>query len=143
MIGLQDLEGRWTLARVIEDARAGLTGHVDGRAVWRPDGVGLRQEETGLLRYGAGAPMRAERSYLWRAEAGALVVYFDDGRPFHRVAKDALSDRHWCDPDIYDVTYDFAQWPRWQTVWHVRGPRKDMVITSRFSPEMGAIPPGA
>ncbi|GAA5067967.1 DUF6314 family protein [Roseibacterium beibuensis] len=135
MIALADLVGRWQLSRVIEDARAGLTGHLEGRAVWRPDGDGLRQEESGLLHYGAAAPMRAERVYLWRAEGTDLAVFFEDGRPFHRIGPGRAGDRHWCDPDTYDVTYDFTDWPRWGSVWRVSGPRKDLIIRSRFVPE--------
>jgi hypothetical protein len=138
MISLGDLVGRWGLSRVIEDARAGLTGRMEGTALWRPDGVGLRQEESGLLRYGDAPPMRAERAYLWRAEDDGLEVYFDDGRAFHRLGPGRLSDRHLCDPDVYDVTYDLSDWPRWGTVWRVTGPRKDMIIRSRFSPAEGA-----
>lgn len=132
-IGLADLEGRWRLDRRIEDRRAGLTGHLVGEAVWRRDGDIWRQEETGLLRYGAGAPMRADRVYLWRAEGGGFAVFFDDGRPFHRWAPGAPAARHHCAPDVYDVAYDLRAWPVWTQTWRVTGPRKDAVITSRFS----------
>ena len=63
---------------------------------------------------------------------GGLIVFFDDGRPFHRLGPGHLSDRHFCDPDIYDVRYDFSQWPLWTQSWQVQGPRKNMSILSRF-----------
>ena len=132
MIALADLEGAWRLTRHILDHRAGLTGHLEGTSHWSPDAHGLRQEETGLLHYGAAPPMQAARAYLWRQAGAGLAVFFADGRPFHSLGPDRLSDRHLCDPDIYDVTYDLSRWPDWIQVWHVTGPRKDAVITSRF-----------
>lgn len=132
MIALAGLEGAWRLSRRIDDRRAGLTGHLEGTSRWSPDAQGLRQEETGLLHYGAAPPMQAARVYLWRQEGAGLAVFFEDGRPFHRLGPDRLSDRHLCHPDTYDVTYDLSRWPDWTQCWHVTGPRKDALITSRF-----------
>ncbi len=134
MIGLSDLEGLWRLTRTIEDARAGITGHLEGTSRWLRDGDGLRQEEAGVLRYGDAAPMQAARVYLWRDTAAGLAVYFEDGRAFHELGAGRLEDRHWCDPDTYDVRYDFGRWPDWTQSWRVTGPRKDARITSRFQP---------
>jgi hypothetical protein len=67
------------------------------------------QEEAGTLHYGDAPPIRAERRYLWRAEGDGLAVFFEDGRPFHRVGPGRLSDRHDCAPDTYDVTYLFGR----------------------------------
>lgn len=134
MIALADLAGAWRLVRVIEDARAGLTGHLEGTCHWRPDGAGLRQEEAGTLRYGGAPPMQAARVYLWRETPEGLAVLFADGRPFHTLGAGRLADRHWCDPDIYDVAYDFGDWPRWSQTWRVTGPRKDARIISTFEP---------
>jgi len=132
MIRLADLEGRWRLDRRIEDRRAGIIGRFEGEAVWHADGAGLRQEETGLLHFGTAPPMQASRVYLWRESETGLEVFFEDGRPFHSLSADRLQDRHWCDPDTYDVTYQLATWPDWHQVWDVTGPRKDMRLTSRF-----------
>lgn len=134
MIRLQDLAGAWRLTREIEDQRFGLTGHLEGRALWLPDGEGLRQEESGILRFGEAAPMQATRVYLWRQRAGRLVVLFEDGRPFHdfQPGEGAAAAPHDCPPDRYHVTYDFADWPDWSSLWRVTGPRKDAVIISRF-----------
>jgi hypothetical protein len=93
VIALADLEGRWTLDRRIDDRRAGLTGRLTGTCVWRPDGQGLVQHETGILHYGDAAPIRAERRYLWRADSEGLAVFFEDGRPFHRIGPGRV-DRH-------------------------------------------------
>lgn len=126
------LEGRWRLERRIEDRRAGIVGRFDGTCDWVPDGQGLRQVEEGVLQYGTAAPMRASRVYLWRAEEDGLAVLFEDGRPFHRLGADRVADRHHCPPDIYDVRYDFGDWPQWMQEWTVTGPRKDATLTSRF-----------
>ena len=134
MIGLADLRGRWRLSREIADARAGLTGRFEGTCTFTPDAEGLRQVEEGVLHFGAAPPMRAGRVYLWRAQPEGLEVLFEDGRPFHQLSPDLLSDRHLCDPDTYDVTYDLSRWPDWTQAWRVTGPRKDARITSRFQP---------
>jgi len=135
---LADFEGRWQLSRRIEDHRAGVTGRLEGEAVFEPGQGGLILTETGRLRYGAGAPMQAERRYLWRAEAGGIAVFFEDGRPFHRFSPAAPEARHDCPPDLYRVRYDFSVWPAWRAVWHVTGPRKDYGMISTYAPEAGA-----
>ncbi len=132
MIALTDLEGRWTLSRRIVDHLAAREGRFVGQCRWLPDAHGLRQDEAGILHYADAPPMQAHRSYLWRAEGEGLVVSFDDGRPFHRLGPGQLSDLHQCDPDLYEVRYDFSQWPDWTQSWRVRGPRKDMTLHSRF-----------
>lgn len=134
MIALSDLKGLWRLTRTIDDARAGLTGHLHGTSRWDPDEAGLLQQEEGFLHYGTAPPMQAARRYRWRADGDGLAVFFADGRPFHRLSPGLLADRHWCDPDTYDVSYDMSRWPDWTQVWNVTGPRKDAVITSRFQP---------
>ncbi len=133
MIGLDDLQGVWRLTRQIEDRRAGLVGEFEGEARFLRDDAGLRQEEEGVLRYGTATPMQANRVYLWREDASGLAVFFDDGRPFHRLGEGQLDDIHHCDPDIYRVQYDFSDWPVWRQVWDVTGPRKDMTLRSKFS----------
>lgn len=132
--GLSDFEGGWRLDRRIDDARAGLTGRLEGQAVFRPVQGGLVVTETGRLSYGAAPPLQAERVYLWRAEAGGIAVAFEDGHPFHWFAPARPEATHDCPPDLYRVRYDFTRWPDWQAVWHVTGPRKDYVMTSRYAP---------
>lgn len=137
MITLNDFEGCWRLTRRIEDRRAGLTGSLEGEARWQADEAGLRLTESGLLSYGNGAPMRAERCYLWRAEAGGIATYFEDGRPFHWFSVEQTDALHDCPPDTYRVRYDFADWPRWSAEWRVTGPRKDYLMQSHYSRDPG------
>lgn len=130
---LSDFEGTWRLVRAIEDRRAGLSGRLEGEARFVPGQGGLVLTETGLLAYGGGAPMQAERRYLWREEAGGIAVYFEDGRPFHWFSAERTEASHDCPPDLYAVQYDFGTWPLWSAVWEVSGPRKQYTMTSRYS----------
>jgi hypothetical protein len=133
MIALADLEGRWRLARVIADARAGVTGRLEGEASWHADADGLIQEEAGTLHYGGGPPMQATRRYLWRWVGAEVEVFFDDGRPFHKLPAPGVEAVHHCAPDLYRVSYTFDLPDMFTQVWQVSGPRKDMVLTSRFT----------
>lgn len=135
MVELTDFEGRWQVARRIDDRRSGRPGRFDGIAVLTPDEAGLVYRETGEMRLEGAPPMAATRSYLWRRDGAGIAVLFEDGRPFHRIgAGSGPQDSHWCAPDLYDVTYDFTRWPDWRTVWTVRGPRKDHTLLSVYRP---------
>ncbi len=134
---LAALEGRWHLSREIDDRHAGTGSRFEGTAAFERAPGGLVYTETGELRLAGQPPLRAERSYLWQACDGRVVIRFGDGRPFHdfdpRAAAPAA--RHECPPDLYRVVYDFARWPGWRVVWEVRGPRKDYAMVSRYAPE--------
>ncbi len=133
-LSLMDFEGDWRLKRVIEDRLAGQ-GVFEGTARFEIDGTGLRYVEEGTLTLGSARRMHAERSYIWQLGPDGLIeVFFDDGRPFHRFdpAQSGAGDRHLCDPDIYDVVYDFDTWPNWSSTWTVQGPRKDYVMRTSF-----------
>ena len=124
---LQDFAGVWRLERRIEDQRAGQVAHATGQAMLSAEGAGLIYEETVLLHLPGQAPLEGRRRYLWRAAARGIAVLFDDGRDFHVIplGNGAPEAAHWCDPDQYDVRYDFSAWPQWSSVWDVCGPRKD------------------
>lgn len=132
--GLSDFEGRWRITRRIEDAKAGGTGVFEGMAVYAPDGDGLRYDEVGELRLPDGPGMKATRRYLWREGDGALEVFFEDGRDFHRIDLSApvATAFHDCPPDWYEVSYNFTHWPEWRAIWRVRGPRKDYTMISDY-----------
>jgi len=132
---LAQFEGRWRIARRIEDEWMGTTGLFEGVARFSPDPQGLAYHETGELRLPQEAPMVASRRFLWRADAGGIAVHFDDGRPFHRIAAGArvVQDWHHCQPDDYEVSYNFTRWPDWRMIWRVRGPRKDYTAISDFT----------
>ena len=129
MIALADLIGRWRLLRTIAHDD-GLQGRAEGEAVWRVEGDGAVQEETGLLHLPGVAPMRFDRRYHW---SDTLDVRFPDGRPFHRVPPDGGTAEHWCDPDRYAVRYDFARFPDWRATWRVDGPRKGYLMVTDYT----------
>lgn len=132
--GLGDFEGLWQLVRRIEQDNA-PDADLRGSAILRPNAAGMSYSEAGLLRVGHHAPVNAERRYLWRSGPGGVIeVLFEDGRPFHVIDPDDPQDRHWCDPDMYDVSYDFTRWPDWSSVWQVRGPRKSYRMVSQYKP---------
>ncbi|QXT38112.1 DUF6314 family protein [Gymnodinialimonas ceratoperidinii] len=134
MIALDWFAGRWVLTREITDYRADLVGRFTGSAVWTPQGDGLLQVEDGTLRYGSAPPMQASRRYLWQGQGqGAEIdVFFDDGRPFHRVPAPGQEALHDCPPDTYRVRYAFDGPDRFTTRWRVTGPRKDMLLETLF-----------
>ena len=131
MVVLADFAGLWRLERRIED-RLGQPGRFSGVARFSRDGDGLRLTEEGRLDLGT-ASFKATRVYLWQADGADIVVRFEDGRDFHRFTPaGAAESAHWCDPDDYRVTYDFARWPIWTSEWRVTGPRKDYVMRSTY-----------
>lgn len=129
---LADFEGMWRLERdVVHDGAA--PAQFKGEARFTHGQGGLVYREMGVLEIPGQAPMRAERCYLWRARPeGCIDVLFEDGRYFHSIAGTAEA-RHWCDPDLYNVRYDFAAWPDWSATWHVQGPRKAYRMVSRYT----------
>ncbi len=136
MLTLRDFEGRWRLTRQIDDAR-GPDATFTGTAVFSPDsgGRGLELVEQGqLVLQGQGA-FQAERRYLWQQDDACVAVFFADGRDFHRFDPQGgqAQAAHWCDPDTYEVQYDFTGWPVWQVQWRVTGPRKDYMMRSVYT----------
>ncbi|WP_210115105.1 DUF6314 family protein [Roseovarius aestuariivivens] len=130
--GLGDFEGLWELTRRIEQAGA-PNAELRGSAILRPNETGMSYSEAGLLRVGGQAPVNAERRYIWRSLPGGVIeVLFEDGRPFHFIDPEDPQDRHWCDPDLYEVRYDFRRWPDWSSTWEVRGPRKNYRMVSQY-----------
>jgi hypothetical protein len=136
-VTLKDFTGRWQVAREITDHRSRAPAQFTGIAEFTPDDAGLAYLETGQLSLPGQPPFHAERRYHWREGADGFDVHFDDGRFFHSVDPDSPTAQHWCDPDTYDVTYDFHAWPIWSSRWTVTGPRKayDMITTyTRLDP---------
>lgn len=126
---LADFDGRWILRRKIVQSD-GSTGGFRGSAVWTRAGGHAEYAETGVLQLDHSGPFTAERRYRWSTD---LDVFFEDGRFFHRVPPLGGEARHWCDPDLYEVSYDFSCWPAFSTVWRVQGPKKSYTMTSRYT----------
>lgn len=146
--GLADLAafaGRWSLTRQIDDRQAGQAAQFEGQAAFTWQEEALLLTETGHLRLPGQTPLLAERRYIWQIGApGQIAVRFADGRAFHSFALRSATARadHWCDPDRYEVRYDFSAWPDWRSHWTVCGPRKDYCMTSlyrRLGEDGGAV----
>ena len=128
------LAGRWTVRRSIADRARGTSGSFDGDATFEPDGDDLRYRETGrlLLEAYEGEAFRAYR-YVFPAPTRAIVC-FEDGSAFHELD---LSQGHWeathaCEPDRYEGRFTVTNADAWQAVWRVQGPRKDLVLETRY-----------
>ena len=130
--GLEDFAGDWQLDREIEDFGGGAHGTFGGTARLTADARGLAYLETGVLQMAGQAPLQAERRYLWQADTRGIAIHFADGRFFHTLPLRGGAADHWCDPDQYDVVYDFRTWPHWTSRWRVTGPRKDYLTISRY-----------
>ncbi|MDJ0639312.1 MAG: DUF6314 family protein [Paracoccaceae bacterium] len=128
------LEGTWRLDRTIRH-ETGETDRFTGTCVFQRSGTRLLQDETGTLETG-GASFEATRRYVWAESNGRLDVYFDDMRPFHSIPlnTEAPETVHLCDPDRYQVAYDFGRWPEWRATWRVEGPRKSYTMQSVYQP---------
>lgn len=133
-VDLKDFEGRWRIDRTIADHLLCRTGRFEGEARFAPSGAGLLYDEYGVLQFPGEAPLQAERRYLWRPAPSGIDVLFEDGRPFHTIelAAQRPAATHFCDPDTYEVQYDFVAWPRWEALWRVSGPRKDYEMRSTY-----------
>ncbi|MGR3269435.1 hypothetical protein DU478_06715 [Thalassococcus profundi] len=133
---LWSFEGHWSLSREIDDRRAGHVARAEGEAEMRRDAAGLVYAEEVRLVLPGQRPVTGTRRYLWRPGLHGVAVSFEDGRPFHDFALGTghAESAHWCDPDQYDVHYDFSGWPRWTSLWCVAGPAKDYRMLTRYAP---------
>lgn len=136
MLALSDFRGEWRVTRGIEDRLAARPGRFEGLARFEEDGTGLRYREEGMLRLGDGPAFSAHRDYLWRpGPAGAVMVLFPDGRPFHSFLPEGMTrgTDHPCGRDLYRVAYDLEAWPAWTVEWTVTGPAKDYRMTTAYA----------
>ena len=125
--------GQWTVARTIDDLRAGQVSEFSGQAHLCQSESGLLYREAGRIELGNGHSLAAERRYLWSETAQGIEVRFDDGRFFHVIgAGTQVSVAHDCTPDSYVGAYDFAAWPEWRISWTVEGPRKSYRMRSTY-----------
>ncbi|MEM9438207.1 MAG: DUF6314 family protein, partial [Pseudomonadota bacterium] len=74
------------------------------------------------------------RRYWWKPMEGGFDIHFEDGKPFHELQFASPTAQHFCDPDTYDVRYDFRDFPTWRSTWDVRGPKKQYRMTSIYKP---------
>ncbi|MCI3929462.1 DUF6314 family protein [Streptomyces sp. AN091965] len=143
---LAHLAGEWRVERTVRDFAAGADGPVEGRfsgttrftpltgAAAR--GGGLLHHESGTFTW-RGTPRPAERTlrFLPGEPAGTVLVHFADGRFFHGL--DLRTGRHTadhpCAADLYRGDFTVADADSWRTCWRVRGPAKDLLLTTDYA----------
>jgi len=129
------LAGPWRIERRIADLRSGTAGRLTGEARFAPALGGLRYDERGTLAFGAHRGAAGRSHWFALDRLGAAEVRFCDGRPFHRL--DLSSGRaevvHDCPPDCYRGRYRIGGPDRWTLTWLVRGPRKRVLIGTRYA----------
>lgn len=134
--------GDWVLHRQVTDRRAGTMLNFDGCLAITVEDSRLRLEETGRWSDAPWGPLAGHRVYLWVPEGRERVaVLYEDGRPFHAfepVRQGRARARHLCDPDTYDVTYEFDLPACWQHRWEVTGPTKDYTMLTRLTRPVSA-----
>ncbi|KUM71204.1 DUF6314 family protein [Streptomyces curacoi] len=136
---LDYLAGSWRVERSVRDLAGGEDGEFSGTTVFSPlDGGGLLHHESGTFVW-RGVPRPAERTlrFLPGDTPGTADVRFADGRPFHDL--DLTSGRHIadhpCSADRYRGEFTVRDADHWRTVWRVRGPAKDLVLTTDYARE--------
>lgn len=130
------LRGTWRVKRVVRDLASGETGTFAGTTAFLPDPAGgLRHEEAGTFTW-RGETRPAERTLRFLpGPDGTADVRFADGRPFHHLDLTAgrhLAD-HPCSADLYRGEFTVRDADHWRTVWRVRGPAKDLELTTGYA----------
>ena len=135
----KDFIGRWSITRRIQDNLDGSVSSFFGEANIKKSGRHFRYEEKGKLSLGDQVTLNAKQSYFWRPVGYSVFnIFFSNGDFFHKLdlgmaAKSAgYLAEHLCIADLYKVQYSFVQFPDWQTVWRVTGPKKKYHIHNYF-----------
>ena len=126
--------GSWAFLRLLRDAATGRDGSIIGRADFASEEGGLRYRERGRMVF-AGHRGLAERAYRFRLTGpGRAEVLFADGRFFHALDLTRGIDgvEHLCGDDLYRGRYALEDAQRWALRWRVRGPGKDLLLTTRY-----------
>ncbi len=136
---LTHLAGSWRVERSVRDLASGEEGRFSGTTVFgRLDDIGLLHHESGTFLW-RGVPRPAERTlrFLPGGSPGTADVHFVDGRFFHDLNLTTghhLTD-HPCSADLYRGEFTVRDENHWRTVWRVRGPAKDLVLTTDYARE--------
>lgn len=129
------LVGPWRIERRIADLHSGMTGRLTGQARFVQAPGGLRYDERGTLAFGAYRGAASQSYWFALDRLGAAEVQLGDGRPFYRL--DLSSGRadvvHSCPPDHYKGRYRVGSRHRWTLTWLIRGPRKRVLIGTRYA----------
>ncbi|MEV8552118.1 DUF6314 family protein [Streptomyces glaucescens] len=135
---LEFLAGSWRVDRSVRDLATGDEGRFRGTTVFgrMEDGALLHRESGSFLWHGVARPAGRTLRFLPGPDgAGTAEVRFADGRPFHDLD---LTTGHWvarhpCAADLYRGEFTVRDTDHWRTVWRVRGPAKDLVLTTDYA----------
>ncbi|MGF1608478.1 MAG: DUF6314 family protein [Kiloniellales bacterium] len=128
------LAGAWMMTRLIEDRRQGTRGSFLGWAWFTECEGGLDYRERGQMLL-PGYRGVATQGYRYCLEApGRATVRFRDGRVFHDLdlTAGAWQAEHLCGQDLYRGSFAAQGDDHWSVTWRVSGPRKDLLLLSRF-----------
>ncbi|MEV5609849.1 DUF6314 family protein [Streptomyces sp. NPDC052225] len=137
------LAGRWQVERTVRDLADDVTGTFTGTTEFTPlDGPapqgGLLHFESGVFAWrGTSRPAERTLRYLPGSKdetPGTAVVHFSDGRFFHGLdlrTGHHIAD-HPCSADLYRGEFTVYDAGRWRTVWRVKGPAKDLRLTTDY-----------
>ncbi|MES4892723.1 DUF6314 family protein [Streptomyces sp. NPDC096012] len=134
---LAHLAGRWRVRRSVRDLPSGDEGHFEGVTVFGPlEGGGLLHEESGVFTWqGVARPATRTLRFLPGPVPGTADVRFADGRHFH--ALDLSTGHHVadhpCAADLYRGEFTVRDAGHWRSVWRVRGPAKDLLLTTDYT----------
>lgn len=134
------LQGSWSLERSVEDLGTLQSGKMTGQAAFSPWQKGLLYKEKAQFAFG---PYQDEvgQSYLYSFSPSSCAdVYFMDGRPFHvlDLSTGQQQVQHPCGPDIYSGHFKVLSPLCFYTNWRIEGPRKKIIIETRFHKIQGA-----
>jgi len=142
---LSYLAGRWRVHRSVADLGGGGRGVFEGTAAFTggADGVLCHAEEGTFTWRGTARPARRAHRYLPLGD-GTASVAFEDGRPFHLLdlRTGRWTARHPCAADRYLGRFTVLGPDRWQVVWTVRGPGKDVRMSTVHERLRPVVPPG-
>jgi hypothetical protein len=130
------LSGNWRVERSVRDLANDAAGSFTGTTVFGPLDTGelLHHESGTFVWQGVARPAERTLRFLPGPGPGTALVQFSDGRPFHDL--DLRSGRyvagHPCSADFYRGEFTVRDEQRWRTVWRVRGPAKDLLLTTGY-----------
>ncbi|APZ42166.1 DUF6314 family protein [Acidihalobacter ferrooxydans] len=129
--------GQWRLTRRLASLDTQRSGTATGQADFSLLEGTLRFHETLQLRFD-GYCGQATREHRYRlVEPHCAEVCFTDDRLFHRLdlRRGRWRDVHLCGEDVYYGSFRVLGPELWITRWRVRGPRKDLRITTLLERE--------
>ncbi|MFE2299818.1 DUF6314 family protein [Streptomyces sp. NPDC059445] len=132
------LAGSWRVERTVRDLASDAEGRFTGTTVFEPlgDDGGLLHRESGTFVWqGVARPAERTLRFLPGRTPGTALVRFSDGRPFHDL--DLTGGRyvadHPCAADLYRGEFSVRDENHWRSVWRVRGPAKDLVLSTGYT----------